>query len=98
MKDLTQHIAVLYLDFHIPEAQSLKDKRQVLKSIKDKVRREFNVSVAELDGQDKWQVGTLAFAMIGNDGRYIDSCLQNIVSLVERNDGIQICEQRLEIL
>ena len=48
-------VGLLTLELHIPDAQSLKDKRQVLRSLKDKLRREFNVAVAELDHQDVWQ-------------------------------------------
>ena len=54
IQDHTQHLGVLTVSIHIPNAQSLKEKRFVLKSLKDKLRRNFNVSVAELDGQDKW--------------------------------------------
>ena len=75
MNGSTTHIGLLYVDLFIPDAQSLKDKRQALKSLKDKVRNQFNVSVAELDGQDKWQVATLGFVMLGNDNRYIDGNL-----------------------
>ena len=48
-------IGLLTLEIYIPEAHSLKDKRQVLRSLKDRLRRKFNVAVAELDGQDSWQ-------------------------------------------
>ena len=98
MKIRKQHLAILYIDFFIPQAQSLKDKRMVLKSLKDKVRNQFNVSVAELDGQDKWQVSTFAFAMIGNDNRYIEGTLQNILSLTESYHGLEICNHEIEFL
>ncbi len=48
-------VGLLTLELHIPDAQSLKDKRQVLRSLKDKLRRQFNVAVAELDHHDVWQ-------------------------------------------
>ena len=48
-------VGLLTLDIHIPDAQSLKDKRQVIRSLKDKLRRQFNVAVAELDHHDLWQ-------------------------------------------
>ena len=94
--NFTHHIGVLKISLHIPHAQSLKDKRMVIKSIKDRVRSKFNVSVSELDHQDKWQLATLAFAMIGNDNRYMDSCLQNILSLIESTGTCNICETNME--
>lgn len=96
IQDHTQHLGVLSVSIHIPAAQSLKGKRSVLKSLKDKVRRKFNVSVAELDGQDKWQVATLGFAMISSDHRHIDSCLQNILSSLDHFGGFVVCDSQIE--
>jgi len=96
IEDYTQHLGVLSIAVHIPAAQSLKDKRSVLKSLKDQVRRKFNVSIAELDGQDKWQVSTLGFAMINSDNRYIDSHLAHILSFVEGFPGLDICDSAIE--
>ena len=98
MRDVKNHIAILRIDFHIPSAQSLKDKRMVLKSLKDRIRNEFNVSVCELDGLDKWQVGTIGCAMLGNDTRYINQCLENIVSFAKRHNGLEICEHQIEFI
>jgi len=96
IQEVTQYMAVLIVSLHIPAAQFLKQKRSVLKSLKDRVRSRFNVSVAELDGQDKWQVATLGFAMLGNDNRYIDSCLSHILSFVENFNGCEICDHQIE--
>jgi len=90
------HIGILYVDFFIPDAQSLKQKRMVVKRIKDKVRSQFNVSVAELDGQDKWQTATLGFSMIGNDQRYINGALDNVLSFVSRNHAAEVCTHSIE--
>ena len=94
----TKHIGILSIDFFIPHAQSLKDKRMVIKSIKDRVRNKFNVSVAELDRDDKWQTSTCGISMIGNDRRYIDGCLQNILSRVESMDAVQVSDYQIEFL
>ena len=96
IEDYTQHLGVLSVAVHIPAAQSLKEKRSVLKSLKDQVRKKFNVSVAELDGQDKWQVATLGFAMINSDNRYLDSCLSNILSFVEGFGRLDVCDHSVE--
>lgn len=98
MIEVTTHIGILHVRVFIGEAQSLKDKRHVLKSLKDRVRREFNVSVAELDGEDKWQTAILCFAMAGNDQRYIDSVLQNILSFIDTFPALQVCEHQVEFI
>lgn len=92
MNDGPPLIGILTVALHIPAAQSLKDKRMVLKSLKDRARAKFNVSIAELDGQDKWQVATCAFAMVGNDRRYLDSCLQNLASYVQTFRGCEVSD------
>ena len=96
--EVTWHIGVLLIQLYIPSAQSLKDKRMVLKSLKDKVRLKFNVSISELDRDDKWQAASLGISMIGNDKRYMDGCLQNILSYIERMNGAEITEQHMEFL
>ena len=95
---LTRHIAVLTVALHIPAAQSLKDKRMVLKSLKEKLKSRFNISVAELDGQDTWQRSTIAMVMIGNDNRFLDSCSQSVLSFIEHFHGCEICEHKMEFV
>ena len=69
----------------------------VLRSLKDKIRARYNVSVAELDGQDKWQVATLGVAAINHDQRYLDGQLNDILSLIEGNSaGALVCEHQIE--
>jgi uncharacterized protein YlxP (DUF503 family) len=98
MNKVTSHIGFLQIEIFIPEAQSLKDKRHTIKSIKDKARVNFNVSVAELGELDKWQTATLGFVAIGNDNRYLDGMLQNIVNLVESYGELRITDYRTEFL
>lgn len=96
MHPTTCHIGILYLDLFIPDSQSLKDKRQVIKSLKDKARQIFNVSVAEIGDLDKWQMAHLAFAMIGNDQHHIDRNLQTIPGFIESNYPVHISTQSME--
>ena len=91
-------IGFLSVQVFIGEAQSLKEKRAVLKRLKDRVRSSFNVSVAELGGQDKWQVARLGFVMIGNDRTHIESTLQHILNLMDSYHSLEVCEHHLEFL
>ena len=69
--EVKSHLGLLTVNLFLGACQSLKDKRMVVKSLKDRVTARFNVSVCELDGQDKWQVATMAFAIVGVDNRYV---------------------------
>ena len=67
----------------LPENQSLKGKRQVLKSIIARVQAKFNVSIAEVDDNDLWQVATLGITCVSNDTRHANQVLSNVVSFIE---------------
>src|SRR5215510_10606384 len=64
-------IALLTLDIHIPHAQSLKEKRMVVRSLKDRLRAKFNVSVSEVDHQDLWQRSQLSVVTVGSDEGFL---------------------------
>ena len=98
MNDFTQHIGVLRVQLHFPAAQSLKDKRMVLKSLKERLKNKFNATVAEIGALDKWQLSVIALAMVGNDNRLIDSALQKMLSFIEENPGLVISDQEIEFL
>ncbi len=92
----TAHVGVLYVDLFIPEAQSLKEKRWVLKSIKARIRGKFNLSVAEIGGMDKWQKSILGFCVIGNDRRYINGTLDSLLLFLESVTQVQILNHQME--
>lgn len=98
MIEASYQVAVLLISVHLPEAQSLKDKRMVIKSVKEKIKARLNVCVAEIDGQDKWQVATLGFSMIAADPKLLESSVQAIISMVESNPMLVVCEKHLEYL
>lgn len=78
---ITAHLQV---QIHLPQSQSLKDKRSVIKSLKERLRNQFNVSVAEVDDLDKWQVATLAIVMVSNDQVYLESQFEKIDQFIEQ--------------
>lgn len=89
-------VGVLQLELSVPEAMSLKDKRRVVKSLKDRLAR-HNVSVAEVDQMDEHRLCTLAVAMVSNDRRFTDSCLSKIVDEVRVARGISLMDYELEM-
>jgi len=71
-------IGVLTLDIHVEDSHSLKDKRHVVKSLKDRLRERFNVSVAEIDFLDSWQHSVVAAVTIANDRVRAEQVLQAV--------------------
>lgn len=69
-------VAVLQLQIHLPYAESLKDRRMVVRSLKDRLRRRFNVSVAELDGGHQWQWAVVGMVAISSDRAYLQGLLE----------------------
>ena len=88
-------LKVITIDLLIPCCSSLKEKRYVLKSIKAKLRRRYNVTVSEIDFQDKWQRCKLAVATVGSDRRIVDACTNKVLNFIENNGNVQIldCEE-----
>jgi hypothetical protein len=91
-------IATLTIHLHIPGCASLKEKRGRIKPLISRLRREFNVSVAEMDLQDTWQDAVIGCAMIGNDPAFLQSALQNVAKWVEGHwtDG-DVIDEKIEI-
>lgn len=71
-------IGVLTLELRIEDSHSLKDKRHVVKSLKDRLRHKYNVAVAEIDGQDLWQRATLAAVTVSGDHAHAERVLQAV--------------------
>ncbi len=91
-------VGVYQLELFIPESGSLKSKRFVLKSLKDKIRSKFNVSVAEVDENERWQRAVLGIAMVSNERKFIDQVMNQIFNLVSEESEVEITNQQLEIL
>jgi uncharacterized protein YlxP (DUF503 family) len=91
-------IGTLEADLFISDANSLKDKRTVLKSLKDRIRNNFNVSVAEVDGEDKWQSSTLAVAAVGIDTAYVNGTLNKVMDLIKNDRGVVVTDFHIDIL
>lgn len=73
-------------------ARNLKDKRRVLKSLKDRIRNKFNVSVAEVDAHDWYQMGILGVAMVSNDRRFSEQVLSQVLNLVRSAPGAELID------
>ena len=72
-------IGALHVEVHVPEAQSLKDRRSVLKSLKDQLRGRFNIAVSELDATEKWQRAAVGIAAVGDTRTSVEGVLRQVV-------------------
>ena len=91
-------LGLLTVDLQIHESGSLKAKRKIVQSITSRLRQRFNVSVAELDFQDKWQLCRIGVGAVGNDGRMLDSQLRKALDAIERMGLAVITDFTIEIL
>jgi uncharacterized protein len=94
-------IAFLTLELHIEAAQSLKDKRQVVRSLKDRLRSGFNVSVAELDSTGLWNRATIGIVSVSDSRDYLDGLMKKVERQATRlanNHGADITDSFVEYL
>ncbi|MEJ5301303.1 MAG: DUF503 domain-containing protein [Thermodesulforhabdaceae bacterium] len=82
----------------IPEGMSLKSKRKVVKSLVERCRNRFNASVAEVDDHDLYQKTTLAIAVVGKDGRTVNTILDKITEYVDSLKLAEIIDQEIELI
>ena len=93
------NVGVCKIKLRIPENMSLKDKRRVLKSIITKLRNRFNVSVAEVDDQELWQIATLGVCCLSNDNRNTNEVLSKVVNFVTNGRfEVEILDYKIEII
>ena len=91
------YILSVKLTFYIPHATSLKDKRQVCRSIIDKTRRRFNVSVAEVDTQDLHQILTIGIAVVSGNNTHAQRSLDEIVRFMEDSTDAELTDVEVTI-
>lgn len=91
-------ISVLQLDLSIPDAMSLKDKRRVVRSLKDRLRNGRNVSVAEVASQDNHRRAVIAVAMVGSDAEYVDSALRKLVDFTQTVTTADLTDWQIDVL
>jgi uncharacterized protein YlxP (DUF503 family) len=91
-------IGLLTLDLHFPGARSLKDKRQALRSLEEKVRHRFNVSIAEVEHQDLWQRSRLAVVSVNTDHSHLESTLSSVAGAAGMARDILLIDSQTEIL
>ncbi|MBW1667561.1 MAG: DUF503 domain-containing protein [Deltaproteobacteria bacterium] len=91
-------VGTLKIEFRLHDSRSLKGKRKIVRSMVDRVKNKFNISVAEIGSNDKWQKIELGITTVGNDRRHIDASLNNVMSFLESLYLAELVESKKEIL
>ncbi len=91
-------IGVVTARLAVYEAFSLKDKRRVVKSLKDRLRNKFNVSVAETGAHDSRQRAVITAAIVATDTQFAERCLQQVVNMIEGSRGASLVDFETQIL
>lgn len=91
-------VGLCTVELYIPDGHSLKAKRQVLHSLKDRLRDKFNVSVAEVGDHELWQKAVLGIACVANEGAYVNQVLDQAVNLIRSVPAVELVQCRIELL
>jgi uncharacterized protein YlxP (DUF503 family) len=86
------------IELRIPESDSLKAKRRVVKSLKDRVQARFSVAIAEVDRLDDWQRATLGVACVSNDARVVDAVLSRVVNWIELSGEALVVDYEIDLV
>lgn len=92
------NVGVLQLELEIPGAFSLKDKRGIVKSLKERIRHRFNVSASEVGDQDTWNRAVLGIACVSIDPKAARETLDNVVRFAEEHDDAVVSDFTIEVL
>ena len=90
-------VGVCTIDLHLPGTGSLKDKRRILLSLKERIKKAYNVSIAEVDGNDLWQRAVLGVACVANEGRYVTQVLDGVLNAVRANPSVELVDHHTEL-
>lgn len=92
------HVGLCVAEFHLFGSQSLKEKRRVLRHLKDQIRSKFNIAVAEIDHQDLWQRATLGMVSISSAREPLESCFRQVRAILEREVSGDLASFHVEYL
>ena len=85
-------VGCLQVEVHLPLSRSLKDKRSVLKSVRDQLRHRFNVAVAEVNSNETWQRATLGISSVGQDRAYVEGLLRELTEWLRATRLVELIQ------
>ena len=91
-------VGLLVVELHIPQSGSLKEKRRVIKSLKERVKNRFNVSVAEVGELDFWQKAVLGIACVANEAGFVNEVLDRVMDFIRRDAQVEVVHHQLQMV
>lgn len=91
-------VGVCEVELLIYDSNSLKEKRQVIKSLVERIKSRFNVSIAEISEQDIWNKGVIGFAVVGNTNVLVDKMIASIINFIDNDHRVEIINKNIEVL
>lgn len=91
-------VGSMQVELHLHGVLSLKEKRFALKSIKTKLRNQYNISIAEVDYHDKWQRSLLGIACVSKDKNFIDMTFAKVIKFIDNDHRVEIIDHLIEML
>ena len=85
------------MDLHLPGSGSLKSKRHILKSLKERIKKNFNVSISEIDYHDFWQRSLLGVAVVSRDAQFAHQVLSKVVDFIRSETRVELIDYSVEI-
>jgi uncharacterized protein YlxP (DUF503 family) len=93
------NVGICRIKLHISQSRSLKDKRRIVKSMVSRLRNQYNISIAEVDDQDLWQLVTLGISCVSNHNQHVDEILSKVMGFISSNyPELEIVDHQTEIL
>jgi uncharacterized protein YlxP (DUF503 family) len=92
------HVGILQVHLHVPDAQSLKDKRRIVRGLLDRAKARFDVAAAEIEDQDVWQSAVVGFACVSNDARLAAERMSKLLDWIRESPAARVLEHELETL
>lgn len=91
-------VGICTIVLFVPGKNSLKGKRQVIKSIKDRIRNRYNVSIAEVADHDLWQRAVLGIALVGNEKRFVNQLMDKVLDLIRSTPLVEVIDYNIEMI
>ncbi len=95
---MVMRVGAIRVEIEINGSLSLKDKRAVLRSVKDRLKRAFNVSISEVDEQDSWQRAVLGIVSVSGDKKHLDGLINRVRDFLYREANINVLKYQMEIM
>lgn len=91
-------VGIIELELYIYEVYSLKEKRSIIKSLVDKLKNKYNISIAEVGDNDTWNKALIGICLVGNTSNYVNKVISRVIGFIDRETRVEIIYENIEIM